>query len=453
MRIKLTDRYTLFEILSATSGKGRDIDNRVIEYISTDTREIYPGDLFFPLCGKNYSGEDFVDEAKSRGAIALSQKPGSQIIIDNGLDALIRLSIYHLSRCRALRYKIAITGSVGKTSVKEFTKFILSSSIKTHQTKHNYNNSLGLCHTLLTTPTDSEALVVEMGMNAPGEISEMSKMLAPNIGVITNIGSSHIGMLGSREKIALAKSEICDGIKDGVVLCPHNEPLLSKLDKKLTVSSLDSGADFYFKEHAGGVTLYHKDGIAQNINIPASLTHIKESVYFAIAIGYLCSLEQSAILDAVCRLSPVSSRGSFVNYGDFRFYDDSYNSSPESVISDLKMLVSSCQGGVSALLGDILELGSYSEQIHRDLGKSVADFQPSHLFLFGNYAYAVAEGAVSEGYDKNKIFINPDLSDPQKTALDIYKNCGRGETVLMKASHSVDIKRVALLLEEIKNYD
>ena len=453
MRIKLTNRYTLGQILFAIGGKGRNIDNRIIEYISTDTRELYPGDLFFPLCGKNYNGEDFVEEAKSRGAIALSQKPGSQIQIDNGLDALIRLSIYHLSRCRALRYKIAITGSVGKTSVKEFTKFILSSSIKTHATKHNYNNSLGLCHTLLTAPTDSEALVVEMGMNAPGEISDMSKMLSPSIGVITNIGFSHIGMLGSREQIALAKSEIRDGITNGVVLCPHNEPLLSCVRGKKTLSAFDETADFYFREHSGGVTLYHHGGRIENINIPPSLSHIKESVYFAIAIGCLCSLKENKIREAVCRLSPVSSRGSFVSYGGFKFYDDSYNSSPESVISDLKMLVSSCHGNVSALLGDILELGDYSEQIHRDLGKSIAAFQPCHLFLFGNFAYAVAEGAISEGYDKNKIFINPDLSAPEKTAYDIYKNCGRDESILMKASHSVDIKRVSLLLEEIKNYD
>lgn len=453
MRIKLTNRYTLDEILFAIGSKSKERDNRVIEYVSTDTRDISAGDLFFPLSGKNFDGEDFVEEAKSKGAIALSKNDGNHPKIDSGLNALLRFAVYHLSKCNSLRYRIAITGSVGKTSVKEFTKFILSSSIKTHASNQNYNNILGLCHTLLTTPIDSEALVVEMGMNALGEISQMSKILSPNIGVITNIGSSHIGMLGSREKIALAKSEICDGITNGVVVCPQNEPLLTGIKNRQTLSGLDNGADFYFEENLESVTLSSHMGIIKDLYIPSSLFHIKESAYYSIAIGCLCSLEASIIRKAVSKLSPVCSRGNFVCYGGFKFYDDSYNSSVESVLSDLKMLFYRCGTKVSALIGDILELGEYSEEIHRGLGKSIAKFNPCHLFLFGGFAYAVAEGAVSMGYDKEKIFINPDINNPQRSALDIYHNCQKDETILMKASHSVNIKRVSHLLEEMKNHD
>ena len=105
------------------------------------------------------------------------------------------------------------------------------------------------------------------------------------------------------------------------------------------------------------------------------------------------------------------------------------------------------------MLGDILELGEHSEDIHRNLGKSIASFAPCHLFLFGNFAYAIAEGAISEGYSRSKIFINPDLSCPIKTAFDIFENCSLDETILMKASHGIEIKRISLLLEEMKNND
>ncbi len=453
MRIKLTRKYTLGEILFAIGGRGTCDRSKIIEYVCTDTREICRGDLFFPLAGRNYNGEDFVDTATEMGAIALSQSPDRNLQIDSGENALLRFAIFHLSKCSSLRIRVAITGSVGKTSVKEFTKFILSSSIKTHATTHNYNNRLGLAHTLLSTPTDTEALVVEMGMNSPGEISEMSKILSPNIAVITNIGTAHIGRLGSREKIAEAKGEICDGMSSGIVLCPKNEPLLFDINGRKTLSWGDKSSDFYFNELGDSVTLFSPDRIIDKIKIPSSLLHIKESVYFSVAIGRLCSIEESVIREAVCKLSPLSSRGRYEKYGGFRFYDDSYNSSPESVLSDLKMLISMNNQNVSLLLGDILELGEHSEDIHRNLGKSIASFAPCHLFLFGNFAYAIAEGAISEGYSRSKIFINPDLSCPIKTAFDIFENCSLDETILMKASHGIEIKRISLLLEEMKNND
>jgi len=452
MRIGLNRKYTLYQILDiigATIDEG--IADRTITHISTDTRELFPGDLFFPLIGALYDGEDYCNEANASGAIALSRFKRFGIGIESGEDALLRLAKNHLRQSEHLRHRICITGSVGKTTTKELTGSILNKGIKAHISANNYNNRLGLAHTILSMPEDTEALIIEMGMNNCGEIAEMSLLAEPTIAAITNISTAHIGRLGSREQIAKAKAEITLGMHGSPCICPMNEALLHRVPGFQGLSDSDKSADYHFTTSGAITSLRSPYGIINNMLIPDELTHIVSSVYFAIALSASVIFDEDTIRYAVSRLRRPSQRGEYLKYGGLLFFDDSYNSSAEAVLSDLSFLCSRHKDGVSALLGDILELGKFAEEIHYNLGRQISSYPLRHLFLYGKYAGAIMEGAIYGGMDKSLIFANRNTSSPYKTAFDIARTADKSEVILMKASHNVNIKRIARILEEIKS--
>ena len=193
MRIKLGIPLTLREIREAIGTPLQIAPDATIKYISTDTRDLCEGDLFIALKGDRYDGEDFTDLAKSKGAYVMSRTSGFDISAPDTRDALIFLCSYYINNIRKKKYKIAISGSVGKTTTKELCKILLGTKYKVHATEGNLNNEIGMPLTVLSAPEDTEVIICEMGMNHKGEISKMSKAFQPDLAVITIIGHAHIG--------------------------------------------------------------------------------------------------------------------------------------------------------------------------------------------------------------------------------------------------------------------
>ena len=227
---------TLYEIIKAVEGSYGYPSTEIISSVSTDTRKITKGCVFIALRGDKFDGHDFAKQAMELGATAvITERPveGARcIIVDNTKKALADLAGYYRSRFSPVL--VGITGSVGKTTTKEMTALVLSGKYMTLKTEGNFNNEIGLPHTLLKLCSEHEAAVIEMGMSDFGEISLLSQISRPTIAVITNIGYSHIENLGSREGILKAKLEILDGTShDAPLILNGDDDMLSKLKDEL----------------------------------------------------------------------------------------------------------------------------------------------------------------------------------------------------------------------------
>ena len=259
MRIDLGTPMTLEEIAYATGGNHKQ--NAIIKSITTDSREVEEGDLFIAIKGDKFDGADYVSEVKKRGGFVLASVPlYSDILHPNGADALLSLATYYIKTLPYLLYKIGITGSVGKTTTKEFLKIMLSDRYITHASKGNFNNQIGMPMSILSAEKNTQVLLMEMGMNHPGEISNLSRCLRPDIGIITNIGTAHIGNLGCRENIAKAKLEITDGMNDGILFTPADEPLLRCEKKCVKFSLTNKNADYFIESSKENTVFIFKSG-------------------------------------------------------------------------------------------------------------------------------------------------------------------------------------------------
>ena len=444
MRIKTDLPLTLKEIAnnvdSSTSINGK------INAICTDSRKCEMGDLFIALSGDRYNGADFIDEARRKGAFIMATE-NADIKVTDTENALLKISSYY-KRIINPAHTVAITGSIGKTTVKDFTYSLLSKAFVSHKTEGNYNNALGLSYTLLSMKKKTETLICEFGMNHTGEISKLSKAIAPDIAIITNIGSAHIGNLGSREKIAEAKLEIRDGMTDGRIIVNQNEPLLKSVKNPYFISYTDQSANLYAEilsiTPVNSVLKIQTERFKAEIETSLYSRQQLDSLLYAISVCDILGMCAEKIFAYVKEISPSSLRQKFIRENGYTIYDDSYNSSPEAVINDLRML-SERSDNNSVVLGDMLELGEYSEALHFKIGTECARFGFKKLYAFGKYSRIIAKGATDTGMDSEKVFTNEDISKPQITAKQISESY-EGETLLVKASHFVNADRIIKIL-------
>lgn len=454
MRIALGVALTAEEIAHATCGKTSGIAlSKSVTHIATSSSEVMPGDLFVALRGNRYSGEDFVREAISHGAIALSTKISDGIItVDNTESALLSLAAYYKTRLPNLLYTVGITGSVGKTTTKEFLKIISSGKYKTHSTVGNFNNTIGLPLTLLSAPHGTEVLILEMGMNRRGEISALSKCASPDIGIITNIGIAHIGRLGSREEIAKAKLEILDGMKGGPLIIPRDEPLLEKRECDFDYSLTDTDADITVLKDSSDtskLTVRFLDRSFACRFVPFG-NHLLNCLGPAIMAGVLTKLSNDELITRISLISHENTRQNIVLCKNFYILADYYNASYESVIADFEM-ISMMHGysSRSALIGSILELGEYASDIHYRLGAQAARFGFRNLYFIGEYSEILKRGAIDAGFSEDHIYTNSSESIPETTAEQIYKSTKPGEIILFKASRGIRLEGVYEILKDL----
>lgn len=446
MRIIPKLPITLREIADATNTN--ITSNESIVAITTSSKEVCPGDLFVAIKGETANGEDFTEEAKNKGAYILSSKDDcSDFKVNDTLVALLEIASHYKTKLKHLKSTVAITGSVGKTTSKNILSKMLSHQKRVHYTEGNYNNFLGLSHTILNAPIDTEVLVAEIGMNHLGEIDILSKALKPDISVITNIGTSHVGNLGSREIIAKAKLEILNGMKSPKVIVPYEEELLKNVSGKYTYSTEFNDANCFI--HPKNLTAFGSvfdihtqkyDIYNQRITLPGR--HILKSVAISISVMELLNLNNEEISASLPSLDSTCTRAKLAKIGAITVYDDTYSSSPEAVIAVFNLLSLDKNTQKSCMLGDMLELGSDAEKLHKMIGTAVVEYKFEKLFAFGIYAPFIAEGAKSAGMKDENIFINTDINAPQITAKQILENSKSGEIILFKASHTVHAERI-----------
>lgn len=448
MRIALGIPIPIREIADALRIKVSTTKNAVISHLTTDTREAKDGDLFVALRGKAESGEAYILDAKSRGTYTLASCSTADLICDDTESSLLRLAGHYKTRLKALKFTVAITGSVGKTTTKDFCTAVLKSKYRVHSTYRNYNNAIGASLSLLSAPEFTEALVLELGMNHFGEIKALSEALKPTHAIITNIGNAHIGNFGSREAIARAKLEILCGMDSELLFVPYEEELLR--DKtKLTFSFLSKEASFFME---------YKD---DKIHIPNTVTFAapkevwrpgaKNALCASFALAAKLGFEAADYIRSRGFLQAVEHRQKIIRIGKFKIIDDTYSSSPESVYENLKYMQAISNGNaVSAVLGDMLELGDEAKSFHASIGRFAAECDCRILYLFGEYADFTREGALSLGMQKENIFVNRELSLPRITAEQIYEHANENELILIKASHAISAERIIHELKELE---
>jgi len=445
MRAQLSNPITLSDVIKYTGAKCFDYPDTLKIYgVSNDTRNLMRGDLYIAMSGDNFDGEDYCEDARRLGAIVMSKRelPFSLAVKDTGI-ALLNLAKGYKLALTSLKSTVAITGSNGKTTTKEMLSRLTKNSIKVHATEGNRNNLIGVPFTILSSPKDTELLIIEMGSNSKGEIKRLSDCAEPSLAIITNIGSAHIGNFGSRENIASEKSDIYSG---GKIIYPYGEPLLS-FKGGITVSTDCIDADYYLTGQGNELKLFHKGAYVGKATTSLQGKHILYCLAFATAVAIELGLEVKEVLNRIQGIGGECVRHTLIDLGNYKILDDSYNASFESVCASLS-LHSQISKERSVVLGDMLELGKYTELLHKKAGEAVYLSGAYNLYAFGKYAEYVSEGAIASGMPKDRIFINCNLDKPEITVKQILDGYRQNELILFKGSNKVGLGRIIKLLKE-----
>ncbi|MBQ2253332.1 MAG: UDP-N-acetylmuramoyl-tripeptide--D-alanyl-D-alanine ligase [Clostridia bacterium] len=449
-------KLRLSEIAEAVGGKlvlCEGAEDRVVTSLSIDTRALNEGDLFCALIGERFDAHDFIESLPDTvsGVITQVEKnvPFAQIVVEDTTAALGRLGAYCRERANP-RFCVGITGSVGKTTTKEMITDILSKGMQVHSTVGNFNNAIGLPLTLLGLEEEDEALVCEMGMSGFGEISYLTSLACPNIALITNIGMSHIEMLGSREGIRDAKLEIIEGMKEGDTLILNgDEPLLCDARVREKTAHLnviyvgfDRENDIYPTDIYRGRNYLSFDIVSpmgeERVTIPAIGDHFVRNALFACAVAQVVGVGSEEIQRGFSSYEPQGLRQKIYERRGITVIADCYNAGPESMTAALKVLQSQ-SGRKIAVLGDMMELGSMSTMAHQQLGREVVECEIDVLYTYGEHSKKTAEEALSCGFSGEKIL---SFADREALAKELSATLRPGDHVLFKASRKMALEQV-----------
>ncbi len=445
-------KFSFDDLIKVTGGKALEWpeDNSVMFSLSTDTRSISPGDVYLPLKGANFDGHAFIKDAISKGisgfflekgfAEKVCQSPGIFVIeVENTLTALLSLASYHRKRMPAKI--IAITGSSGKTTSKELISSMLSEQFNVLKSYLNYNNEIGVSKTLLDLNDSHDIAVIEMGMRGPGEIDLLARYALPDIAVIMNVGTSHIGLLGNRENIAKAKTEILNYLQetDGVGILYGEDGLLMKtVSEFYKAKKICFGFKKDFEVKAYGendVTFTYKDN-EYTLNIPGDHNVINATA--AIEIGKLFGMNHQAIAAGLKTYRPVFGRWEVFELGNgSRLINDAYNANPDSMRAAINTVINSFKGKeVWLILGDMLELGTEEVKIHCELGSWLKEKEINTLITVGKLASCIADPLKDTSTD---IF---NVSSPVEAAEKILDRKPQNAIILLKASRSIGLEKI-----------
>lgn len=433
------------DLITATNAKVlRIFDEDRDVRISTDTRTIEKGDFYLPLKGVSFDGEKFINQAIEKGAIGTfcttPQAIENQVTllqVEDTLKAYLELANF---RREKLNFTVvAITGSSGKTTTKELVASVLSEKFKTFKTPLNHNNEIGFCQTIFEAPDDTQVLVLEMGMRGLGEIELLSKYSEPDITIISNVGTAHIGRLGSRENIAKAKCEIVK-YQRGNVFIAHDDELIKntvQFDGEKIYYSLRDVKILEKKEH------YSKFEYQNNIyELNVGGDYNIENALSAINAGMKLGMNVEEIKDGLKKYAPIEKRWEAVNANGYEIINDSYNANPESMRAFIDTIFELYKNSV-IILGDMGELGDDEIRYHKELGiyinshKNLTD--DIMVLSIGNLSKYIT-------YDVKKCYSKH--FETIEDAVDFIKNnVIKQRKIFLKASRNMKFERI---IEELK---
>lgn len=445
------------KIVELCSGKLLCGDGNVIlKKLVIDTRMLEYGDTFVGIKGENYNGNDFLYDAVEKGANCVILDENKDItdisipiiLVSDSSKALGIIASYIRNNSDSIF--IGVTGSVGKTSTRDMIYNVLNESHPTLKTENNYNNNIGLPLTI-SKLCDERFAVIEMGMNHLGEISYLSNIVKPNIGVITNVGTAHIGILGSRENILKAKLEILDGMDDSSTLIINNDNdllhdyyLNNDNKKNIITIGIDNDSDYKAININENDNNSEFDVVFKNQTIHI-LCPIPGRAYIynslcAIAVGSILSIDNNKIIDGIKNIHLTKNRLEFINLkNDIKIINGIYNASVDSMKASIEVLKNQTCNRKIAVLGDMLELGCYSKELHQGIGRFVYENNIDVLITVGRDSYYISSEAIKCGMNKNNVYTLSNNNDAISILSDIILP---GDVILLKASNGLNFKEI-----------
>ena len=422
--------------------------------IVIDSRKVVPGAVFIATKGERVDGHSFISQAFEKGAMAVvcEQLPadpaGPCILVKDSFAALRDLAAFYRRQFQIP--VVGITGSVGKTSTKELVAAVLAQKYNVLKTDGNFNNQVGLPLTVFRLRPEHEAAVLEMGIDGFGQMEQLSRIAAPQICVITNIGGCHLEALGDRNGVLAAKRRICDDMQPGGLLIANGED-----DKLITIREAGGRAPVRYGYSdacdiwadqienlglKGSRARIHTPAGTIQVEIPLPGVHNVANAMAAAAAGLELGLTRDQIAAGAAAVQPVSGRSHLIDTGRLLVIDDCYNANPVSVKAAIDLL-GFAESRKVAILGDMFELGREEEELHRQVGSYAAAADIDCLICIGGlsklmYEAAAAGGANAQYFEKNEDFLAQMKNLVQE-----------GDAVLVKASHGMHFTQIVEALQ------
>ncbi|CAI2631150.1 UDP-N-acetylmuramoyl-tripeptide--D-alanyl-D-alanine ligase [Apilactobacillus apinorum] len=455
-------KMSLTEVSRAVAAQNdtSEYEENDITSVAFDSRQLEEDALFVPLVSEN-DGHDYIQSAIKNGAVATFWQADHEnvptdipvIIVNNTLEALQMLSQYYLAKINPK--VVAITGSNGKTTTKDMVASVLSTQFNVTKTNANFNNEIGVPMTILDIEPNTEILVVEMGMDRPGQLDLLSHLVEPDVAAVTMIGEAHIEFFGTRDKIADAKMEIVNGLKeDGIFVYNGDEPLLAQRSENLPFTKtfgLSEDDDFtaYDITSTPQATSFKVKQIEDTeFKIPMLGSYNVNNALVAIAIGSLFRIREENMAKALLEVDLTNNRTEWIEGTKHeKILSDVYNSNPTAVKEVLKAFTADkINGRKIAVLGDMLELGDQSSQLHASLADSLNPDEVQSVYLIGDEIKVLYDKLVDVYPAQNLFYFKADQLDDLYEQLnsEIYE----GDEVLLKASHGIHLEQLLAKLTD-----
>lgn len=443
------DKHMMFsrdELIKITGAKvlKDEISSDMNFTVSTDTRTICSSDIYLPLKGETFDGENFIDKALLSGANAYfttknNVYDGAKLVlkVDNTLSAYLKLAQFFRNKLNPIT--VGITGSSGKTTTKELVYAVMKEKFKTHKTFSNHNNEIGFCQTVLSMPQNTEVLIVEMGMRGLGEIELISTHLEPDFAIITNSGSAHVGRLGSLDNIAIAKCEIAKGLKTEGTFIALNQDIIKKHIEFSGEKIYYTLNDVEIIEKAPSYSKFKYKNEIYELNVDGDY-NIENSLS-AIELGLKLKMTPAEIKKGLASYRSIEKRWEEVDIKGLKFINDSYNANPDSMKASVKAFIDTYKNPV-VVLGNMGELGDDEVLYHREVGEFLAKQNKNVKYLtVGNLAKEIGKTLENRGFEVVKFESN------EQVARYILENLQVSYTIFLKASRSMKFEQI---LEDIK---
>ncbi len=411
---------------------------------STDTRTIKKGDFYLPLKGASFDGENFLDKAVENGAIGCfitrdTYPETAQIVlkVTDTLETYLKLANFY--RKNVTPKVVAITGSSGKTTTKEMVFAVLKEKFNTVKTLSNHNNEIGLCQTIFSMMPETEVLILEMGMRGLGEIELLSRYAEPDLAIITNAGTAHLGRLGSLDNIAIAKCEIAKHLAPSGKLIAHDNERLRKFNNFVGEKLFYSVADAQILERKAGYTRFIYKNDEYEIFTEGDF-NVENSIS-AIEAGLALGMTPIEIRAGLATYKPIEKRWESELVAGLNIINDSYNANPDSMKASVATFLGLYASPV-VVLGDMGELGESEAELHSQVGVELAKIAPvgTKFITVGNLSRNIAAHLTK--FDVTSV-------DTNKEAAEILRAQAKNSNVFLKASRSMKFEEIINYLKEI----
>ena len=436
--------FTTEELIFVTGAKVLKNNAQGKKYsISTDTRTINYNNIYIGLKGESFDGETFIPKALENGAKAYFTTKGTvlddaELVLQIEKPIITYLQLAKLYLNKISPKVIALTGSSGKTTTKEMLTSVCRQQFKTFSTPLNHNNEVGFCQTILSMPKDTQVLILEMGMRGLGEIELLSKYSNPDITIITNVGTSHIGRLGSRENIAKAKCEICKYQKQNGCFIANDSDLIRKTVEFNGEKIYFSIKDVEFEEKQIGKTKFLYKNESYQLNIEGDYN--VENSLAVIEAGLKLGMEPEKINDGLKIYMPIEKRWQIEDINGYKVINDAYNANPDSMRAALSTVLELYPNSV-LVLGNMGELGQDEIYYHKQIGEFILD----KLNENNNYVKIITVGNLAEEISKilkEKGIFTMSFENNIQAVDYIKNNIEKGCTIFFKASRSMKFEEI-----------